>query len=348
VPPLQYECVVCTRNRPGPLRLSIPRLLSQTRPPSRVIVVDSSDDPAEVRTVVDEVSAEGACEVTLVHTAPGLTLQRNAGLALVQADIVLFPDDDALCDRDYAEHILAVYERDAEAAIGAVIGTHRSVPDGQDRTVVARGMSRGARLRQRVNAPRTRIERRLVRDPLATIGWELKAAWRVPDWVADADAQPNCWVRGFRMTFRAQAVREAGGFDETLRHYANFEDIHVGLAVGERSVVVQATRALVFHHQAPGGRGSGRVRGATNIANRAYVVACHSAPGSEHRRRAVRYAAYRCLLYALGSPLSSYNRASLAGALAVLLRLRPLLLAPPERAAEAYASLLTRAGVVYE
>jgi hypothetical protein len=90
------------------------------------------------------------------------------------------------------------------------------------------------------------------------------------------------------------------------------------------------------------------VRGATNIANRAYVVACHSSPGSVHRRRAVSYGAYRCLLYALGSPWSSYNRQALAGAVAVLRRLRPLLLAPPERAAEAYASLLRRAGVDYD
>jgi hypothetical protein len=30
------------------------------------------------------------------------------------------------------------------------------------------------------------------------------------------------------------------------------------------------------------------------------------------------------------------------------MRLRPLLLTPPERAAEAYVSLLTRAGVVFD
>jgi GT2 family glycosyltransferase len=345
---LEYECVICTCNRPEELRLSIPRILGQTRLPRRVIVVDSSEDRDAVSAVVAEVSVDAPCEVELIHTARGLTLQRNEGLRRVTADVVFFPDDDALCDLDYAEEILAIYERDTDEEIGAVIGTHRPAPPEDERSAVAAEMAWGARLRQRITLPRASIERRIARDPLAMIGWQLKASWRVPGWVAGVDAHPNCWVRGFRMTFRTQAVRDAGGFDENLRNYANFEDIHAGFAVGERKVVLLAHRALVFHRQAAGGRGSGRVRGATNIANRAYVVAAHSEPGSPHRRQAVRYGAYRCLLYGLGGIWSRYHRESLRGAFAVLVRLRPLLLAPREHAAPAYQSLLRRAGVAVD
>jgi hypothetical protein len=147
------------------------------------------------------------------------------------------------------------------------------------------------------------------------------------------------------MTFRTEVIRGAEGFDEHLRNYATFEDVHLGFSIGRTKIIAQAMDAMVFHMQFPGGRGSGRLRGATNIANRAYVVACHSERGSLNRRRVVSYGMYRCLLYAAGGLWSAYHRDSFRGSFAVLRRLRPLLLAAPEHAGEAYQRLLARAGI---
>ena len=343
---LDYECVICTRNRPEALRLSIPLLLAQTRPPRRVIVADASDDHAEIARVVAELSADAACEVVVLNPPRGSSVQRNEGLKLVESEVVFFPDDDSLYDPDYAEHVMRIYDRDTDHLIGGVTGTHRArMRDGEGEGAPAPQMALGPKLRQLISPARGRLERKLVLDPLISISWEARGRWTVPDWLAEVGGTPNCWVRGCRMSFRTEVIRAAEGFDEHLRNYATFEDVHLGFSIGRTKIIAQAMQAMVFHMQFPGGRGSGRVRGATNIANRAYVVACHSQPGSVHRRRVVTYGMYRCLLYGAGGLWSAYHRQSFRGAIAVLRRLRPILLAPPEHAGEAYQRLLARAGI---
>jgi GT2 family glycosyltransferase len=343
---LEYECVICTRNRPQALRMSVPLLLAQTRPPRRVIVADSSEDHEEIRRVIAEISTGAPCDVVVLNAPRGSSVQRNEGLKLVESEVVFFPDDDSLCDPDYAEHVMRIYERDADRVIGGVTGTHRArMRDGEDQGPETLRMGLGATLRQRISPARGRLERKLVLDPLISIAWQTRKRWTVPDWLREVGGQPNCWVRGSRMTFRTDVIRGAEGFDEHLRNYATFEDVHLGFSIGRTKIIAQAIGALVFHMQFPGGRGSGRLRGATNIANRAYVVACHSERGSVNRRRVVTYSMYRCLLYGVGGVWSAYHRESFKGAFAVLWRLRPLLLAPPEYAGEAYQRLLMRAGI---
>ena len=46
--PLGFDIVLATRNRPEALALSIPLMLSQSRQPGRLIVIDSSNDHAPV------------------------------------------------------------------------------------------------------------------------------------------------------------------------------------------------------------------------------------------------------------------------------------------------------------
>jgi hypothetical protein len=273
-------------------------------------------------------------------------VQRNEGLKLVESDVVFFPDDDSLCDPDFAEQVMRIYERDTDRVIGGVTGTHRArMRDSEDDAAEVPKMGLGAQLRQRISPARGRLERKLVLDPLISISWQIRKRWTVPDWLREAGGHPNCWVRGCRMTFRTEVIRGAEGFDEHLRDYATFEDVHLGFSIGRTKIIAQAMDAMVFHMQFPGGRGPGRLRGATNIANRAYVVACHSERGSVNRRRVVTYGMYRCLLYGVGGLWSAYHRESFRGAFAVLRRLRPLLLAAPEHAGEAYQRLLARAGI---
>jgi len=52
MPVLVYDVVIATRNRAEALALSIPRLIAQSWPPSRLIIVDSSDNSAAVRAAV--------------------------------------------------------------------------------------------------------------------------------------------------------------------------------------------------------------------------------------------------------------------------------------------------------
>jgi hypothetical protein len=125
---LTYERVICTRNRPDSLRLSIPALIRQTRPPVRTVTANSSDDYEVLRQTVDEVSPDQNCQIRLVRGPACLAAQRNAGLSLVQTPIVPFAADDAPFDQDCAEHILDVCEYDVDGRVGSVDGAPRTRP----------------------------------------------------------------------------------------------------------------------------------------------------------------------------------------------------------------------------
>ncbi len=77
---LEYAIVIATRNRPAALRLSIPRMLSQSRPPSQLIVVDSSDDHAASIEAVKDGVGNHPVELNIRHTVPSSSAQRNLGL----------------------------------------------------------------------------------------------------------------------------------------------------------------------------------------------------------------------------------------------------------------------------
>ena len=59
---LDFDVVIATRNRPQALALSIPLILGQSRPPEKLIVIDSSDDHAAVAGIVAETVARAVAE----------------------------------------------------------------------------------------------------------------------------------------------------------------------------------------------------------------------------------------------------------------------------------------------
>ena len=64
---LDHSIVIATCNRPAALRLSIPRMLKQSRPPTQLIVIDSSDDhAAAVKAVIAASNAGLALASSLV------------------------------------------------------------------------------------------------------------------------------------------------------------------------------------------------------------------------------------------------------------------------------------------
>ena len=64
---LTYDAVIATRHRIEALKLSIPLLLAQSRPPARLIVIDSSDDHAPVAKTVRDVCTGWDGELIVEH-----------------------------------------------------------------------------------------------------------------------------------------------------------------------------------------------------------------------------------------------------------------------------------------
>lgn len=107
--------VVCTRDRPEQLEACLAALAPRLREVDDRVVVDSASiDAAAVAAVA------AAAGFRLVRAErPGLSVARNAGLAVVDLPIVAFTDDDCRAGDEWAARIAAAF---ADPAVGFVTG----------------------------------------------------------------------------------------------------------------------------------------------------------------------------------------------------------------------------------
>lgn len=110
--------IICTRNRLDDFRETLASLMKQKRLPDELVVVDSSDTPS-----LEEYLKTVTLPIALkyIHSAPGLTLQRNVGVKESSGDLIFFFDDDTELNENYLENIEAVFARN-EPSLGAVGG----------------------------------------------------------------------------------------------------------------------------------------------------------------------------------------------------------------------------------
>jgi GT2 family glycosyltransferase len=115
--------VLCTRNRPEEVRTCLDTVRVQTRVPSRVLVVDSSDDDATVG-VVRDLAGSWPVGSVIAHlrAEPGVTRQRAAGIDASTDEIVHFVDDDTVLDPGYIAAIVAEFADDRDGVLGGVGG----------------------------------------------------------------------------------------------------------------------------------------------------------------------------------------------------------------------------------
>jgi GT2 family glycosyltransferase len=110
-----FDLVVATVGRSEELERLLGSLEAQQYPHLKVIVVDQGDEGQ-----VAPLLAGRALEVRHIHAARGLARARNAGLELVEGDVVAFPDDDCT----YPAGLLAEVARrlTADATLGGISG----------------------------------------------------------------------------------------------------------------------------------------------------------------------------------------------------------------------------------
>lgn len=123
----RLSVIICTRDRPDSVRITLESILSCRYPTDRyeVIVVDNA---AEGDSVVDVVESEfqGPVAVRVVREPePGLSHARNRGLADADGRIVVFADDDVLVDRNWLYRLAVAFE--AGDRVGASSGL--TLPD---------------------------------------------------------------------------------------------------------------------------------------------------------------------------------------------------------------------------
>jgi glycosyltransferase involved in cell wall biosynthesis len=230
--PPEVSILLPTRDRPGPLRLAVESLLRQ-EPASRFeVIVVDDGESGEVRSYLEEVARTGRL-VGLRTGGRGAAAARNAGLASTRAPVVACTDDDCEAPSDWAECLRARLQATGAAAVGG-------------RVEAARGAPLPARVSQAIT---NGFAAALNRDP-------MDAAFLTSNNVA----------------YRADLVREVGGFDEAFSSAGGEErDLHARLRARGRKLVF-APEVVVRHRGCPGWAGLLRQHAAYGRGARLYYA----------------------------------------------------------------------------
>jgi GT2 family glycosyltransferase len=225
--------VLCTRNRPEELGNCLVSVRMQHRVPTRVLVVDSSDDDAVARVVVDlaQTWAPGSV-LDYLWSDPGLARQRAAGIDATVEDIVHFVDDDTVLERDYFEAIVAVFDDDTEGTVGGVGGFVTDQPPHRF----------------------TRVDEWLGLDTRRE-GVVLPSGRNVRVYTAPPEPIEVDWLPGCAMSYRrAVFVRERP--NAALGRDRNGEDVELSYRVRQHWRLLITPFARLEHHESPAGRRS--------------------------------------------------------------------------------------------
>ncbi len=236
--------LICTRNRFDDTVDCLNSIADQSRLPDEVVIVDSSDtqvlEGALTRRLGHKVRG-----LVYVHSAPGLTLQRNIGVRQASGDVIIFLDDDVVLEREYiAEHV-RVYIHDEESIIAGVQGTFIATePYGRFR----------------------RFYYRLFMLPGET-GLGRMQSSGFPSYIP----QPVGTVRvdmicGGNTSYR-KAVFADFAFDERLGGYAYMEDDEFSYRVSRQYTLVQTPYARLIHKMSGAGRDEPEARQRMDVLN---------------------------------------------------------------------------------
>jgi glycosyltransferase involved in cell wall biosynthesis len=112
--------VVCTRNRPESVLVTLRSLLAMRYRPFEVVLVDNAPSSDATRNAVLAAYGEDSRVRYVRESRPGLSCARNRGLAEAAADIVAFTDDDVTVDPWWLDGIVRGFR--AVPAVACVTG----------------------------------------------------------------------------------------------------------------------------------------------------------------------------------------------------------------------------------
>ena len=246
---LKLTVIICTRNRTDDLLTCLQSLAQQTVMPYETIIVDSSTVPlTDQETYTQAVTHLAQLPITYLHTAPGLTFQRNRGIERATGDVILFFDDDVTLSHDY----LAAIER-----------CFREHPD------YAGGMGNVTNIKgYRYNLYRLYRQLFLLDRNHASGIFTLSG---MPTHSYGNTAFQTIEVLGgCCMAFRTWALTEQK-FDEKLRFYGYMEDCDISARLAQKYPLFYCPDAQLEHHESPLGRDRIRENRAMYVANYSYL-----------------------------------------------------------------------------
>lgn len=249
---VRHDVVLVTYGRADELAPLLEALKSQTRPPSRIVVVDDTPDDS-----VQKVALAHGAEYRRNPGPASITTARNHGIDVTAAgsapdDLVTFLDNDSVPEADYLQRIQDAAARDPEALgyMGLVTDFERIGP--LKRAFAATfGLSR----------PTTK-----------QVCWLHPTIYTFYPVDLRQPVESN-WVWGCNMTFPRRVLAKVRFNDQFLR-YAFLEDLeysaHV-LAEFPGGHFVMDPAARIRHAKSPADRISRLDRARMRVVHRAYI-----------------------------------------------------------------------------
>jgi GT2 family glycosyltransferase len=313
---LSWTACIPTLNRLDVLQVNMQCLLAQTHPPKQVIIVDASQDAEQHRSTLMKMFTETRIEFIFESAmAKSTAVQRNQGLPLVTADIVLFMDDDALLFPNCAEEFMAIFEKDREEVIvGLALQDVDSIPPAAGRllrpastfeqTALIIEQKRGgttANLSLIKYLEKHTIWRLFRREILMQSMDRMFVPYdyyrhRKSDAVLSKadDLIKTQYLPGYGMAVRAHVAR-AELFNPFLLAYCPCEDLDASYRFGRHGICAHAPNARLKHYEVEGSRITRSQATSLGVSNVAFFIHTNSDSPIRHRASFTVFVARRLL-----------------------------------------------------
>ena len=212
----EISVIICTKNRPDDLEITLRSLVCQSISPDRLVIIDDGDaeESRQIRAITDSL-----WEGRIIHIRPeprssGLPSARNLGIRSVQdqAGIVLFLDDDVVLEETYLETVRGIFLKypDVWGVTGYIRNGYQnhSLP-ARVLLLVAGGIV-PALVPVSLSGPRVTRTAEALYPLFRRYG---------------TDVVPAQWLSGCNMAYRSDVFTAGFRFDENLVSYAQGEDM---------------------------------------------------------------------------------------------------------------------------
>ena len=230
---LSIGVIIATRNRPGPLGVTLDTLAVQTLLPDITVIVDSSDT-GRTEEMIRSTRWPGLKRTYLHVPRPSAARQRNLGVSAASTDLVVFLDDDVELDPEFLDQVRSVFALDETGEIAGVSGTMTN---------------------QSYTHPRL-LNRILLRICTGYLGDSFAgrlvgpAVNFLPADGPHSESRVDWLVSG--CTAYRKHVFDQYRFEDTFEGYSFAEDVHLSARVAQRYTLINTTRARLYHHDLGG------------------------------------------------------------------------------------------------
>lgn len=222
--------ILCTRNRPNDIVRCLKSIAIQSLSPTELIIIDSSDSKLQDHAFFNEIfniNNFSSTKLVYVHTKPGLTFQRNQGIAHASGGLIYFFDDDVVLEGDYLEQMNKVFLEHSEYAAGM-----------GDITNIKPASSKYQLFRAAFLLPREQASGNFTWSGMPTHPYGTK------------ELRPVQVLGGCCMVFRKKTLQEFE-FDEHFHGYSYLEDCEIAQRISMKYPIVFNPQARLAHYESP-------------------------------------------------------------------------------------------------